>query len=495
MKKILFIIWSHSLGGGAEALLTTIVNHLNPEKYQIGIIEVYHSSIKKEPVNPDIIIYDPITFEGDKEYHKKLYYIYREPEKMIRKYIPSDYDLYVSFNYQFPSFLLPEGKRNIAWVHGAVYDLAQSGMEVYRSLQGNAFEKAMKIVSISDVTTSSIKGLFPEFVDKVVEIYNAIDIKKVREKADSITEIRLEHPAVICVGRLDDNKNPLRMLDIFHAASEKSASLHLYFLGKGELESQVREKADEYGLKEHVHFLGYMENPFPVIKQADICCMASKSEGFPMSLLESVALYVPFVSTEVGGARILANGNLCGKVYKTNEDAAEYISELLKTPKDIIQRECETSIGRFDLNVYISKIESLFDEVLKEKIEPECRLVWSGAEEEEILEDRDYYYCFPENFIAKDAKVILYGAGDVGTNYYNYIKKTNCCQVVAWVDSAAEKYRNIGKEIKNVEDVLDWEYDVILIAVMNETIAQSICADLCRRGVDKAKILWTKPVF
>ena len=75
MKKILFIIWSYSLGGGAESALTTIVNHLNPQKYQIGIMEVYHSTVKKEPVNPNIKIYAPITFEGDKDYRKKMYYI------------------------------------------------------------------------------------------------------------------------------------------------------------------------------------------------------------------------------------------------------------------------------------------------------------------------------------------------------------------------------------------------------------------------------------
>ncbi len=44
-KKILFIIWSFSYGGGAEALLTMIVNHLDPQKYEIGILEYYHAEI------------------------------------------------------------------------------------------------------------------------------------------------------------------------------------------------------------------------------------------------------------------------------------------------------------------------------------------------------------------------------------------------------------------------------------------------------------------
>ena len=46
-KKILFIIWSYTFGGGAESLLTSIVNHLNPEKYEISVIEYHHEGIKK----------------------------------------------------------------------------------------------------------------------------------------------------------------------------------------------------------------------------------------------------------------------------------------------------------------------------------------------------------------------------------------------------------------------------------------------------------------
>ena len=36
-KKILFFMWSFSLGGGAEKILSTIVSNLDPEKYDIDI--------------------------------------------------------------------------------------------------------------------------------------------------------------------------------------------------------------------------------------------------------------------------------------------------------------------------------------------------------------------------------------------------------------------------------------------------------------------------
>ena len=48
MVKILFLIFSYSMGGGAESLLTNIVNNLNSQKYDISIREIYHYDIKTD---------------------------------------------------------------------------------------------------------------------------------------------------------------------------------------------------------------------------------------------------------------------------------------------------------------------------------------------------------------------------------------------------------------------------------------------------------------
>ena len=76
-----------------------------------------------------------------------------------------------------------------------------------------------------------------------------------------------------------------------------------------------------------------------------------------MSLLESVALHVPFVSTEVGGARILSNEERCGKIFRTNEEAVDNIVEILRISKEELVEKCEESIRRFDLDTYISRID------------------------------------------------------------------------------------------------------------------------------------------
>ncbi len=364
MKRIFFIINSFSCGGGAEALLTTIVNNLDPDRYEIGIMEIIHSAVKAEPTNPNIKIYPYYVEIDDPDRKAKMYYVYHDWDRVIADYIPQNYDLYVSFNYLKPSFLLPPGKKTIAWIHGDVYNLAQEKMKEERELQNEAFYKANRIVAISDITTQSIEDLFPEHKDKIRVIYNGIDIDLVRAKAKEPAAVNLEHPALLSVGRLDKNKNPLRMLEIFSQVRRENPAVHLYYLGYGDLEAEVAKAAEEKGIAEYVHLLGYYDNPFPIIAQCDVMGMFSISEGFPMAILEGVALNKPFVSSIVGGSRILANGQRCGRTVETDEEAVNAILDFLYMDKSIIKRECNESIQKYALADYIRRIEELFEEVI-----------------------------------------------------------------------------------------------------------------------------------
>lgn len=85
-----------------------------------------------------------------------------------------------------------------------------------------------------------------------------------------------------------------------------------------------------------------------------------------MSLLESVALDIPFIATEIGGARELSNGQRCGYIIDADEEAAQGICEWIKRDKAQIKAECRESIKRFELKDYIEKIEKLFDSVMRE---------------------------------------------------------------------------------------------------------------------------------
>lgn len=362
--KILFIIWSYTYGGGAEALLTTIVNHLNPEKYDISIIEYEHSDHKVEPTNGNIHILPPIERIETSDHQKKGYQAYHTPEVLTERYIKGNYDLYISFNYQIPTFLLPAETKNIAWIHGNVYDLALAEHRRERKLQDKAFHKVTKIVAISDMTERSLIELFPDHKEKIVKIYNGIDIEKIKLLSEEKTTVTMQQPNILFIGRLEHGKRPERLLNVLRLLHQNGRTVHLYYIGDGILRESLEKEASRLEVREYVHFTGYVQQPFPYIVQSNVVSLLSDSEGFSMSLLEAVALGVPFVATKVGGAEILSNRGRCGKIIETDEEAASAVIGLLDADQNEIKKECRKSIERFRLDTYIARIEELFDLVL-----------------------------------------------------------------------------------------------------------------------------------
>ena len=47
-KKILFVIWSFSLGGGAEKMLSVLTRNLDIDKYEIDILEIENHGYKEK---------------------------------------------------------------------------------------------------------------------------------------------------------------------------------------------------------------------------------------------------------------------------------------------------------------------------------------------------------------------------------------------------------------------------------------------------------------
>lgn len=104
-------------------------------------------------------------------------------------------------------------------------------------------------------------------------------------------------------------------------------------------------------------------------------------------------------------------------------------------------------------------------------------------------------YIFPEEVIADGADIILYGAGDVGLNYYHHICANNKWKLVAWVDKRYEQYAKQGFKVCSVETIFASEFDYIVIAIYNDKIAHEIIDMLEIQGIDRKKIVWKKPQY
>lgn len=89
----------------------------------------------------------------------------------------------------------------------------------------------------------------------------------------------------------------------------------------------------------------------------------------------------------------------------------------------------------------------------------------------------------------KGKRIVLYGAGKAGQDYYRQLTKMEY-EVVLWVDSNDSPIENVMKPCA----VLDIEYDVILISVSRPEYVESIKQSLSDIGIGEEKLMWKKPV-
>ena len=241
-KKILFIIWSFTAGGGAERILANIVNNLNPNKYEIDILEIVNFDINKEKVNDNINLLDPILKYNDENYvarkisNLKSRFLYdtlfKNPNKIRNKVIHKKYDIEISFNYLYPTFLLSDDSEvlKLSWIHSSIEDLDYRSIEDAKErskiqekylLQKKHLEKVNHIITISEKTFDSVNGLYPSLQYKNQKIYNGYDFKDIERKREEDTIIDIKKNTIVTVSKIDERKNIALLIEAAKLLKER----------------------------------------------------------------------------------------------------------------------------------------------------------------------------------------------------------------------------------------------------------------------------------
>lgn len=191
---------------------------------------------------------------------------------------------------------------------------------------------ARKAKHIFWVSKSSFEGyaFHKSLTDKSTVLYNIIDVNALYEK------MRLDGNSynydVSYVGRLTPPKNPQRLMEVFRLLKEKKPDVKIAVVGTGDLEAETKALADEYGLMDNVHFLGFQKNPLKILHDSKVMIMTSRWEGTPMCALEAMALGVPIVSTPVDGLKDLVINGKNGYLTDDDEELAGKVLEIINDP-------------------------------------------------------------------------------------------------------------------------------------------------------------------
>jgi glycosyltransferase involved in cell wall biosynthesis len=157
-----------------------------------------------------------------------------------------------------------------------------------------------------------------------------------------------EELVLLTVGRLDVEKNPLLLADIFALLRAGGRSWRLIVVGEGQLHAQLLDRLTELELLEHVDLRGYVafnDGLLDLYRTSHAFVHVSWTEGFPQVLIEAFASGLPVVATAVGGVPAAAEGAAL-LVQAGDAEAAARELERLAGDADLRRRLIEAGLER-----------------------------------------------------------------------------------------------------------------------------------------------------
>lgn len=138
--------------------------------------------------------------------------------------------------------------------------------------------------------------------DKVIVLENPIDMNLVLQNAEAeLFDPILKENYICSAGRLISLKGFDLLIKAFAKVVSVYPDLKLLILGEGEERLNLNELIIRLNLQEKVILKGFVKNPFPYFKEAQICIVSSSREGFPNVLLQMMALNKSVISTLCAG--------------------------------------------------------------------------------------------------------------------------------------------------------------------------------------------------
>ena len=283
MKKAAIVIADIQLGGGQRSALN-LASALSKD-HEVTLI-VFHTVDQQYEVPYRLV---NIECPDKSNVVGKAYNVLKRAFKLRRHFSAEKYDFIFGFmeTANFPTVIA--SSQAILSVHCNPHELSS-----YESILARAlYPRAQHVVAVSEDVATILREDYK--LKKVSRIYNLVSFEEVQQEG----AIAHQHdkPYLVALGRLSEVKR----LDIMIEAYSKSTlkdECDLLIVGEGEERQSLEAQIKTLGLQDKVVLTGSQSNPFKYLKGAEFLVLSSRTEAFPMVLIESLVLSCPVVATD-----------------------------------------------------------------------------------------------------------------------------------------------------------------------------------------------------
>ena len=209
--------------------------------------------------------------------------------------------------------------------------------------------------------------------EKLVTIHSGVDVEKFSQVPDGAVEkkrsIGLSQDGLVVgfIGWLLPIKGPMHLIRAMAKVWQAHEDTNLLFIGKGDLDVELRAEAMKISANGKINFLGWRSDIDEIMPIMDILVLPSLNEGMGRVLVEAMAAGKPIVASSVGGIPDLVQHNHNGLLVPPGDEKAlaEAILEIINNPAKakMMGEHGRALCHQFSLEAMVKEIDALYMEL------------------------------------------------------------------------------------------------------------------------------------
>jgi len=310
------------IGGGAERVFVHLANEFTVRNYRVRVLLASAHGPYLDELNPSVKIVDFRTSGVMRALPKLVRYLRREDPDVLLSGL--DHANIVAI---IASVLARRGTRSVISSRSipSIWYRHSGSLRswVLLQLMRLTYRFADAIIVNSIAGASDLERLLRLPSTRMSVILNPVDIEEIEQLSQANVPGAWCHsdepPLILGVGRLDALKDFQTLIRAF-ALVRPQRACRLVILGEGPQRYDLEYLVKELGIQEDVCLPGFVANPFPSMRSADVLVSSSLSEGCPNVVMQALACGTPVVSTDcVGGSAEVLEGGKWGALIPVGD--------------------------------------------------------------------------------------------------------------------------------------------------------------------------------